>query len=131
MEAGRLDHGPDRAHGVGQAGVGDTADRGRSGGRADQPEQHPQGRGLAGAVGPEQPGDGTLGHAEAEIVDREQAAEAFGETVDLDGCHGRSSSKGGIEKDGKDAPGRRRRSRGSIPGRLSGVRELAPEAYAG
>jgi hypothetical protein len=27
MEAGRLEHGPDRAHGVGQAGVGDTADR--------------------------------------------------------------------------------------------------------
>jgi hypothetical protein len=69
----------------GAAGLGDVADaaahllglpddvvaghRGRALRRGEQRGEHPQRRGLAGAVGAEEPDDLTLGHVEVDAVD--------------------------------------------------------------
>ena len=53
--------------------------------RTDQPQQHPQARGLARAVRAEQPAHLTALHREGQVVDREHArAEALGQAEDLD-----------------------------------------------
>ena len=51
---------------------------------ADQPEQHPQGRGLAGAVRAEEAGDPARLDREVEVVDGGEGAEPLGEAADLD-----------------------------------------------
>ena len=76
---------PTVAAGSLQVGVGDAVDGGRAGVGADQAEQHPQGGGLAGAVGAEEPGDRAGVDGEGQVVDGGHAAEALGEPVDLDG----------------------------------------------
>ena len=68
--------------------VGHAGDGGRPIGGPDQTEQHPQRRGLAGAVGPEKPRDPAGLDVEAEIVDGDDVPEAFGQTVYLNGSHG-------------------------------------------
>ena len=57
MEAGRLEHGADVTDRLVEVAVGLTVDGRRAGRRGDQPEQHPQRRGLPGAVGAEEPDD--------------------------------------------------------------------------
>ena len=57
MEAGRLEHGADVTDRLVEVAVWLTVDGCRAGRRGDQPEQHPQGRGLPGAVGAEEPDD--------------------------------------------------------------------------
>ena len=58
VEVRRLERRADRrASGRGMSLVGAARDRRGARRRADQPEQHPQGRRLAGAVGPEEAGD--------------------------------------------------------------------------
>ncbi len=72
--------------------VGSGSAARRSGGRrswrcrrwVDQPEQHPQRRGLAGAVRAEEAGDPAGLDVEAQVVDRDEGAEALGEPSDLD-----------------------------------------------
>src|SRR5690606_11281980 len=53
--------------------------------RAQQPQQHADGRRLAGAVRPEKAEDLPAPHAEADVIDRAAAAEVPRETLDLDG----------------------------------------------
>src|SRR5699024_5492902 len=59
-------------------------------GRGRQPEQHADGGGLAGAVGPEKSVHAAGGHAQIEVVDGELVAEAFGQAMGFDGrfAHG-------------------------------------------
>src|SRR5262249_6718651 len=53
--------------------------------------EDPDGRGFAGAVGPEEPEDLTLRHREVDLVQRDPPAEALVETLDRD--HGLSRSE--------------------------------------
>ena len=53
----------------------------------DQAEQHAQRGGLAGPVGAEEADDAALLHGEAHVVDGDQAPEALGQPVELDGGH--------------------------------------------
>ena len=53
-------------------------------GRVDETEQHPQRGGLAGAVGAEEAGDPAGLDVEAQVVDRDEGAEALGQPPDLD-----------------------------------------------
>ena len=85
VEAGGLEHGSDVVDGVVQLHIPAPAERSRSLGDGDQAEQHPQRRGLAGAVGPEEAGDPARGHLEAETVDGPEGSELLGETLDFDG----------------------------------------------
>jgi hypothetical protein len=77
VEAGGLEHCTYVARRVGEFCVGAAVDRCRAFGRGDQTEQHPQGRGLAGAVGAQEAGHGPFAGAEAEVVDGRDLAEAF------------------------------------------------------
>jgi hypothetical protein len=72
--------------------IGPTVDGGRTGGRGDESEQQPQGRRLAGAVGPEEPDDPSAPELHGEAVDGHDVAEALGETVECDDRHGWLSS---------------------------------------
>ena len=49
-----------------------------------QPEQHPDGGGLAGAVGPEQADDLTGVHVQGDVIDRGEVPEPLGEPSGLD-----------------------------------------------
>jgi hypothetical protein len=55
-----------------------------AGARLQQPQQHRDGRGLAGAVGAEQRGRGADRHGKAQVVDREHVAIALAQVLDLD-----------------------------------------------
>ena len=77
--------------------VGLAVERRGAGGRPHEPEEHPQRRGLAGAVRTEEPGDAPGFDGEAEVVDGGDRAELLGEPRDLDrdaGCHAFSSRRG-------------------------------------
>jgi hypothetical protein len=50
----------------------------------DDPEQHPERRGLPGAVGSENAVDRAFGHRQVDSVDRQGAIEALDETARLD-----------------------------------------------
>lgn len=78
-----------RQYGPNGARHGFAEDRGAARGRLDEPHQHPDGGGLAGAVGPQEPEDAAVGHAQIESVDGQLAAPVpLGEPVRLDdGCH--------------------------------------------
>ena len=58
---------------------GMSEDRARAGGRADEAQQHPDGRGLPGAVLAHEAGDRTRRDEEVEAVDGEPLAEALRE----------------------------------------------------
>jgi hypothetical protein len=89
VEAARLQDRADHAGRRRQLPVGSAAEGGRAGGRGDHAEEHPQGGGLPGAVGAEEADHRALLDLEAEAVDGEDVAEAFGESVDVDGRHAR------------------------------------------
>ena len=69
---------------MGEVCVLRAADGRRTAGRLDQPEQHPQCRGLARAVRPEERGDLTRLSGEGERIDRADVAERLGKPLDLD-----------------------------------------------
>ena len=83
MEVG-VQHRPDGLLRPGQIGVRGAAEGRRSGGRRDQPDQDPQRRGLAGAVGPEEAGDPARFDGEAEVPDGEDAVVRLDQPVDHD-----------------------------------------------
>ena len=85
VEAGGLEH---RAHvmdGVVEVDVAPAAEGGCASGDRDQPEQHPQGGGLARAVRAEEAGHPALGHLEGEVVDGPDGAELLGQAAHFDG----------------------------------------------
>ncbi len=61
------------------------ADPARSAGRGEQAREHPDGRGLPGAVGTEKPEDLARGNLEREAVHGDEVAEAALEILDADG----------------------------------------------
>jgi hypothetical protein len=79
-----LEHGADLTDGIIEGSIRPTVDGGRAGGRGDESEQQPQGRRLAGAVGPEEPDDPAAPELHGEAVDGHDVAEALGETVECD-----------------------------------------------
>ena len=62
--------------------------RGRARVGAEQAEQHPDGRRLAGAVGPEEAVHLARLDLEVEAVERTDVAERLLQRRDLDDCHG-------------------------------------------
>ena len=79
-------HADARARGWAGRGTAGRATVAAPGGRRGEPADHPQGGGLAGAVGPEEAGDGAGLADERDVVDGELRAVALGEVVD--GDHG-------------------------------------------
>ena len=79
----RLQGGSDHRQRPVEVVVGPPVDGGGAGGRPDEPEQHPKRGGLAGAVGPEEPGHPPRRHREAEVVDSGQRAEPLGQPGEL------------------------------------------------
>ena len=100
VEARRLEGGPDGLQRSGQLRVALAADRRRSAGRSDEPQQDAQRRRLAGAVGSEEAGDDAGLDPGGERVDRRHGPEALGhagELEDLSFGHSRASRRrGGI-----------------------------------
>jgi len=90
MEAGRLEQRSDLTHRIGQLVVPHAAERRGPAGRCHEPEQHPQGRGLARPVRSEQGRHLTGQRDGADVIDGDQVTERLGQAVQLDGmCHGR------------------------------------------
>ncbi len=87
VKRGVLEHGADGRARMLEILVALAVEARRPGRRVDQPEQRPQRRALAGAVGSEKPGDATGLDIEAEVLDRLDVAEALGEVADLDWWH--------------------------------------------
>jgi hypothetical protein len=76
-------------------GAGRRAEDGRlAGRRADQPEQHPQRRRLAGAVRAEQAVDLAAAHPQRQVLDRRRGAVALGQAAGLDHVLAHGSSFG-------------------------------------
>jgi hypothetical protein len=95
VEAHVVEHGADRPAGRRQVDVGRAVDGRPAGVGAGEAQQHPQGRRLAGAVGPEEPGHLAGRRAEADAVDRRGPAVALHHVHYLDHgdlltCLGRS-----------------------------------------
>ena len=86
VKAVRLEQGAGPAGG-GEAVTGDVdaVDQGLTGGRPDEAQQHPEGRGLARAVAPQKAVDGPPRDRERHLVHSGQAAEAAAKAAGLDG----------------------------------------------
>src|SRR5262249_10437257 len=67
--------------------------------RLGQPEQQPQGGGLAGAVRAEEPGDGAGAERKRHVIDGEDVAVPLGQRADRDNRMAGS----GVGRDGRDA----------------------------
>ena len=93
---GGLQDGADGPERLGQRRVRGAVERGRARVGRLQAEHHPQGRGLAGAVGPEEAGDRARLHGEAQVADRPHLAEGLAESADVDphGSHRRGAAAG-------------------------------------
>ncbi len=139
VEVGRLEGRADGAQRVGQVAIAPTADGRGAGAGSDQPEQHPQGGRLAGAVRSEEAGDPAGLHLEVEVVDSDELAEAFGQAGGRDRvppCAGapppggwltgvarpRDTGRGGRHRGGRHRGGRHRggRHRGGTCGSRCG-----------
>jgi hypothetical protein len=105
MEAGALQHGPDRAKRLGERPVGLALDRRRAARRLGEAENHPQRGGLPGAVRPEKARDPAGLDVEADAIDGPHGPEALAQVADLDLGHGRVVPGGG-----KQSTARRRRA---------------------
>jgi len=66
----------------------EALDAHRAGGDLQQPGDHLDGRGLAGAVGAEKTHDLPAGHVEGDALDGLEAAEVLAQVADLDGRRG-------------------------------------------
>ena len=84
VEVRGLQRGPHGAERVGEVDVALAVDRRGAARGVDQPEQHAQRRGLAGAVGPEEAGDPAGLDVEAQVVDGDEGPEALAQPPDLD-----------------------------------------------
>src|SRR6266540_5184468 len=71
-----------------QVGVPAPVDQGGTGGRPDQPQHHPQRRGLAGPVGPEKPGHLPARYLEGQLPYRRYPAEILAQSTYHDLRHG-------------------------------------------
>ena len=76
---------------LGLAADVEPADRGGAGGRVEKAAEHPDGRGFAGPVGPQEAEDGAALDLEAHGVDGGERAEPLGQRLHFDGMirHGR------------------------------------------
>jgi hypothetical protein len=79
VAAGCLEDRADLPDGVWQLVVPPATERCGSAARRREPEQHPQGRGLAGPVGSEQGGHLAGSSDRADVIDREKVPEGLGE----------------------------------------------------
>ena len=84
MQHAAVQDGAHLVHGVVEVVIVGAEDRRAAVRRIDEPEQHPQRRRLARAVGPEEPDDPSLVDGERQIVDRHHVAESLAEVRDLD-----------------------------------------------
>ena len=84
MHAAGVEHRPDHASRVLEVAVADAvvADLAPIG--PGEPDHHPHGGGLAGAVGADEAGDPTGGQVEAEVVDGDPVAVVLGQSGDGD-----------------------------------------------
>src|SRR3954447_7384554 len=87
MDVRCLENRSDLANWLPELCVGSPVEGGGAAAWRNQPEQHPQGCRLAGAIGPEEPGHRSFASAEAEVVDSRNVAEALRQSFDLDCCH--------------------------------------------
>ena len=108
VEVRRLERGPDDGEGVGDVVVATPLDGCGAGGRTDQPEEHPQGRRLAGAVRAEEAGDPAGNDVEVELVDGRQPAEPLRQPADLDPAPLRIGGRRGAARGGLCWSGGRR-----------------------
>ena len=142
VEARVLEHGADLGARVLEVVVDLAVEPRGAGVDPDQPEQHPDRRALAGAVGAEEAGDPARLDLEAEVRDGPDRAEALAQSLDLDRGHRRRrlvgsaptrpspsgngpSPPGGPPCGRRSAPGSPRRSRSRPP---SGPRRASPTA---
>jgi len=84
MRRARLKDRADAADRLIQVGIADAADGGRSRGRLDQIEQHPQRRRLPRTVRAEEPGHPARFHRERQVIDGPDAAVFLAQPADLD-----------------------------------------------
>ncbi len=93
VDVGALEiHAPENAVAVARHVDAEHADRAR--GRHDEPHDHADRRGLAGAVAAEQAGDRARRDGERDRVDGGRRAEAFGEPARFDGGGDRGQGSG-------------------------------------
>jgi hypothetical protein len=91
-----------------QLGIADAADGGRSRGRLDEIEQHPQCRRLPRTVRTEEPGNPTRFHGERQVIDGRDAAVFLPQPADVDPSPGHQR--------GRDPPSAERPVRETRPG---------------
>ena len=84
VHAAGVEDGADEAGRLAEVGVADAAVADVAVVGAGEPDHHPHGGGLAGAVGADEAGDPAGGHGEAEVVDGDAVAVGLGEGVDGD-----------------------------------------------
>ena len=137
VEAGGVEERADPCGGRVQLPVAAAEDRHRSRRGPHEVEDHAQGGGLAGAVGSEHAGDGPRLDDEAHVVDRQDLlAEALGQVLGLDDCHGASRSVRARIALGESTRGARLLLRAAAPARGSllqgpGVELPVPAAVVG
>ena len=93
MVAGRLEDRADLPDRVRQLVVPAAVERRGPAVRCHQPEQHPQGRGLAGSVGSEQGRHLARLCHRADVVDGQHVPEDLGEAAQLDAHHASSAMR--------------------------------------
>jgi hypothetical protein len=84
MRRARLKDRADAPDRLVQVGIADAADGGRSRGRLDQIEQHPQCRRLPRAVRAQEPGNPARFHGERQVIDGPDAAVFLRQPADVD-----------------------------------------------
>src|SRR5262249_46491903 len=83
IEARRLEDRSDAVDWVDAFPVALTVDRRRARGRLDQPEQHPQRRGLSRTVRAQEPSDRAARHSERKFLNRDYLTESLRQAVYL------------------------------------------------
>src|ERR1700690_1525823 len=84
MKVGGLEYSADTQRGAIEVSVGPSENEGTSRARRCEPQQHPQGRRLAGTVRAEKPRDRAGLKLKRKIVDGEQLAEALRQRLSYD-----------------------------------------------
>ena len=85
VEAGGLEHRPDVPDGLVEFHIAPSAEGGGAPADGHQAQQHPECRGLARSVGPEEPGHPAGGHLEGELVHGPEGSELLGQPAHFDG----------------------------------------------
>ncbi|GAA3288874.1 hypothetical protein GCM10020218_056040 [Dactylosporangium vinaceum] len=84
LQRGRVEQGSEVAQRPGESPVGPAADEGLTGVGGVEPEDHAHGGGLAGPVGPDEPGDVPGPDRERHAVERKAGAEPLAKPFDGD-----------------------------------------------